>query len=99
MTIISTGETASTVSPPLGVIRSGWLIATGDADRVTVLRSFRVQERKRMFQPVRRFIAEHGLVLAARETFVDQDWMGGAVEMSVYVPAATRNANYARSAA
>ncbi|WP_243841462.1 hypothetical protein [Mycobacterium sp. DL592] len=44
-----------------------------------------------MFEPVRRFIREYGLVLAARETFEDDGWMFGRVEMSVYVPPAVRN--------
>jgi hypothetical protein len=47
-----------------------------------------------MYAPVRQFIADHGLVLAARETFEDAVWMGGEVEMSVYVPPAARNASY-----
>lgn len=88
------GEAASTASPPFGVDRPCWLIAHGDAHRLEVLRSPLVTESKRMYAPVRQFIADHGLVLAARETFEDAVWMGGEVEMSVYVPPAARNASY-----
>jgi hypothetical protein len=48
-----------------------------------------------MYQPVRRFINDHGLVLAAQETFEDDEWIYGQVEMSVYVPPVARNASYA----
>lgn len=51
-----------------------------------------------MYLPVRRFIAEHGLVLAARETSEDPEWMHGKVEMSVYLPPAVRNVSYAELA-
>jgi hypothetical protein len=72
-----------------------WLIANGDGERVEVQRSPLVRERHSMYQPVRCYIAEHGLVLAARETFKDPDFMYGKVEMSVYLPPASRNASYA----
>jgi hypothetical protein len=68
-----------------------FLIAIGDTERVEVLRSPVVRESDSVYEPVRRFIAEHGLVLAARETFDDADWMFGQVEVSVYVPPAVRN--------
>lgn len=73
------------------VVHPCLLIAIGDAERVEVLRSPLVQEDKSMYQPVRRYIAEHGLALAARETFQDDEWMFGEVEVSVYVPPAVRN--------
>jgi hypothetical protein len=76
---------------PFEVIHPCWLIAIGDAERVEVLRSPLVREEKSMYEPVRRFIAEHGLVLAAQETFEDDEWMFGEVEVSVYVPPAVRN--------
>lgn len=75
----------------LQIIRPCWLIAIGDTERVEVLRSPLVREKHSMYLPVRRFIADHGLVLAVRETFEDPDWMHGEVEVSVYVPPAVRN--------
>ena len=89
------GEAGNTASHSLEVVRPCWLIANGDAERVEVLRSPLVKHTKRMYQPVRQYIAEHGLVLAALGTFDDADWMGGQVEMSVFVPPASRNASYA----
>jgi hypothetical protein len=68
-----------------------FLIAIGDADRVEVLRSPLVREKDSMYEPVRRFIVEHGLELAAQVTFDDEEWMYGQVEVSVYVPPAVRN--------
>jgi hypothetical protein len=42
-----------------------------------------------MYEPVRRYVVEHGLVLSSRETFPDPDFMYGEVEVSTYVtPAA-----------
>lgn len=67
------------------------LIAIGDVDRVEVFRSPLVREKHSMYEPVRRFIVEHSLVLAAQEAFEDADWMYGRVEVSVYVPPAVRN--------
>lgn len=75
----------------LEIARPCWLIATGDVERVEVLRSPLVREDDSWMDPVRRFIGDHGLVLAARETFLDDDWMHGRVEVSVYVPPAVRN--------
>jgi Gene product 70 len=68
-----------------------WLIGIGDTERVEVLRSPLVREHHKWMEPVRRFIGDHGLVLAVRETFSDSDWMFGQVEVSVYVPPAVRN--------
>ena len=79
----------------LDVTKPHWLIANGDAERVEVLRSPLVREQHSMYQPVRRYIAYHGHVLAAQETFDDDEWMHGQVEVSVYVPPAVRNASYA----
>lgn len=89
------GEAGKSASPPFGVVHPCFLIANGDADRVEVLRSPLVRAEASMYQPVRRYIEDHGLVLAARESFPDDDWMFGEVEMSVYVPPASRNASYA----
>jgi len=91
------GEAARAASHPLEVIHPCWLIATGNTERVEVLRSPLVLHDKKMFQPVRRYIAEHGLVLAAQEIFDADDWMGSQIEMSVYVPPAVRNASYAEA--
>ncbi|WP_264037634.1 hypothetical protein [Mycolicibacterium hodleri] len=74
--------------------RTGWLIADGDNRRLEVLESPLVKSTKPIYQPVRQFIADHGLVLATQQTFQDIDWMLGEVEMSVYVPLASRNASY-----
>lgn len=71
-----------------------WLVATGDPQRVEVLRSPMVDTADEDYAPVARFIAEHGLVLAAQETFTDDRWMHGSVEFSVFVPPAARNVNY-----
>lgn len=79
------------VDNKIDITRPCLLIATGSTERLEVLRSPVVLDTKRMYQPVRQFIAEHGLVLAVRETFEDQDWMYGVVEVSVYVPPAMRN--------
>jgi Gene product 70 len=92
-------EAAKAASRPFGVVRPCWLNANGDAQRLEVLRSPLVKSTSRMYEPVRQYIAVHGLVLAAQETFKDFDWMHGAVEMSVYVPAASRNASYAEAVA
>ena len=76
---------------PLEVVRPCWLIAIGDAERVEVLRSPLVSEGDSWIVPVRRFIAENRLVLAAREAFEDDGWIYGSVEMSVYVTPNVRN--------
>jgi hypothetical protein len=75
---------------PLEIAKPCLLIAIGDTERVEVLRSPLVREEHSMYEPVRRFIAEHGLVLAAQQTFEDDEWMFGKVEVSVYVPPAVR---------
>ena len=62
-----------------------------DIERVEVLRSPVVRETDPLYEPVARFIADHGLVLAARESFPDGEWMWAEVEVSVYVPPAVRN--------
>lgn len=67
------------------------MVAVGDRERVEVLRSPVVRETDPVYEPVARFIADHGLVLAARETFPDGEWMWAEVEVSVYVPPAVRN--------
>lgn len=81
------------------VTEPSWLIANGTRDRFEVLRSPLVEITDEMYSPVGQFIADHGLVLAARETFEDHRWMRGTVEMSVYTPPAARNASYADLAA
>ena len=70
------------------------LTAIGDADRLEVLRSPLTVSTGRMYGPVGQFIADHGMVLAAQETFDDPDWMYGQFEMSVFVSPASRNATY-----
>lgn len=75
----------------LEITRPCWLIAYGNAERVEVLRSPLVQDTHKWLQPVSQYIREHDLVLAARETFEDPDWMFGEVEVSVYVSPAMRN--------
>jgi hypothetical protein len=89
--LIGAGEAGNTASLPFEVLHPCWLIAIGNTERVEVLRSPLVSDDKRMYQPVRSYIAEHGLVLAASKSFDDADWMGGEVEMAVYVPPAVRN--------
>ncbi len=81
---------------PFEAVEPCFLIATGDAERLEVLRSPLVRESDSMYEPVRRFIAQYGLALSAREKFEDDDWMFGEVEVSVYVPPASRSASYAR---
>jgi hypothetical protein len=81
------------------VIRPCWLIATGDDERLEVLRSPAVRTTDDWYRPVRRYIEDHGLVLAAQESFDDDDWMMGEIEMSVYVPPASRNESYAEVSA
>lgn len=88
------GEAGNAASLPFGVAHPCMLIANGDADRLEVLRSPLVTDGKRMYATVRQYIGDYGLVLAARETFEDSDWMYGSVEMSVYVPPMVRNASY-----
>ena len=70
-----------------------WLIATGDPERVEVLRSLQLRESSPRFAPVREYLDRHGLVLAARQTFDDDDWFLCRVEVSVYVPARVLAAN------
>ena len=67
------------------------LYAIGNAERVEVLRTPLVREDDSWLKPVRRFIEDHGLVVAVRETFPDPDFMFGEVGLSVYVPPAERN--------
>jgi hypothetical protein len=76
----------------LEITRPCWLIARGDEERVEVLRSPLVRKDDSMYEPVRRFIAERDLVLTAQETFQDDGWMFGAVQVSVYTaqPARTK---------
>ena len=76
---------------PLEVAHPCWLIAIGATERVEILRSPALSVNDLWLKPVYRFISEHGLVLAAQETFEDPDWFFGKVEMSVYVPPAVRN--------
>lgn len=75
----------------LEIEKPGWLIAFGDTRRLEVLRSPLVRDDASMYEPVRRFIADCGLVLAAQKTFEDHDWMHGKVGMSVFVPPEVRN--------
>lgn len=78
-------EAAQAASLALEVIHPCWLIASGDSQRIEVLRSPLVRQGKSMFEPVRRFIEQHGMVLAARATFDDDDWMHGTVIVEVFV--------------
>ncbi len=71
-----------------------WLIANGDRHRVEVMRSLLMETTDDDYAPVREYIAEHGLVLAAQETFTDDRWMTGSVEFSVYSSPAARNITY-----
>lgn len=73
---------------PIEVVRPCWLIAVGDSERVEVLRSPLVRDDDSWLDPIRGYINDHGLVLAAQQTFEDDDWMFGKVEMSVYTKAA-----------
>lgn len=68
----------------IDVVRPSWLIASGDGNRLAVLRSPLVRERDRMYQPVRDHIAEHGLVLLAQGRRPDPEYMFGEVEVSIY---------------
>lgn len=68
-----------------------FLTAIGDRTRVEVFRSPLVPTDSDMYGPVREFIGQHGLVLAASETFEDEGWMFGKVEASVFVPPHVRN--------
>lgn len=78
------------------VVHPCWLIATGDQERVEVLRSPLVRQDDGIYRPVREYIAGHGLVLAARETFPGvPEFMHNSVEMSVYVTPQARNNGYA----
>lgn len=72
-----------------------WLIANGDRHRVEVMRSLLLETTDDEYAPVQEYIAEHGLVLAAQETFADDRWMTGSVEFSVYTSPAERNSTYA----
>lgn len=83
------------MSEVIEVLKVGWVTARGDQNRVDVARSPLVKQRHRCYQPVREHIARHGLVLAARETRADPDFMHGEVETSVYVTPQTRNAGIA----
>lgn len=72
-----------------------WLVASGDHERLEVARSPLVRQRHRIYREVRQHIADHGLVLAARESFADPNFMHGEVEASVYVTPLARNAGAA----
>ncbi len=74
---------------PFEVVHPCWLIAVGDGERVEVLRSPLVRDDDEWLEPVHGYIKDHGLVLAAQQTFEDDDWMFGKVEMSVYVDPAS----------
>lgn len=73
---------------PLEIVHPCWLIAAGGSERVEVLRSPLVRDDDSWLEPVHGYIKDHGLVLAAQETFEDEGWMFGKVEMSVYTKAA-----------
>ncbi|MUL85036.1 MULTISPECIES: hypothetical protein [unclassified Mycolicibacterium] len=75
----------------LEVVEPCWLIAVGDAERVEVLRSPLVTLDDPSYEPIDRFITDHGLVLAVQETWPDPEFMFGQVEASVYVPPSVRN--------
>jgi hypothetical protein len=69
-----------------------WLFASGTADRLEVLRSPGLRDTDAGYEPVQRFIRDHGLQLWARETFAHPHFMYGEADASVCVPPATRNA-------
>ncbi|TDZ75215.1 hypothetical protein DE4585_01575 [Mycobacteroides salmoniphilum] len=75
----------------LSVTEPQWLVALGDPTRVDIYRSPVVREDDSIYRPVREYIDNHGLVLAAQETFTDAGWMFGRFEMSVFVPPSVRN--------
>lgn len=83
-------EAFSAARLPIGVERPCWLIASGDSDRVEVLRSPLVRDGHKWLEPIRWHIFENGLVLSTRKTFEDDGWMFGEVEVSVYVPSDVR---------
>lgn len=68
----------------LEVIEPHWLIALGDTQQVEVMRSPLVTDDDESMQPIHRHIADHGLVLAHRETIPNPDFMFGEFELSVY---------------
>lgn len=78
----------------LDVVDPSWLIATGDGQRVEVLRSPLVESTDADYAPVARFITDHGLVLAAQQTYTDDRWIFGAFEFSVFTSPAARNTAY-----
>lgn len=82
---------------PLGIeiADPAWLTAIGHPQRVEVLRSPLVDDTIADYARVLRYIADHGLVLADRETYDDDRWVFGSVEMSVYTSPAARNSTYA----
>lgn len=85
-------EAGYTASPPFEIIRPCWLIAVGDSSRVEVIRSVQLREDDESIDPIREFVSEHGLVLAAQRTFDDIDgFIRRKVVMSVYVTPAVRN--------
>lgn len=92
-------DVIDTETDPIDIVRPHWLIATGDAGRIEVLRSLQLRETSPMFAPVKDYIDRHGLVLAARETFEDDNWFLCRVEMSVYVPASPVVTSYVGVAA
>lgn len=89
--MIWAGEAGNVASLPLAVNCRPWLIAIGDSKRVEVFRSPVVRATDSMYEPVCRFIAAHGLVLAARDCFPDPEFVFGSAEVTVYVPPAARD--------
>lgn len=91
--MIGDKEPASAGSRPLGleVVHPCWLIAVGDTERVEVMRGSSLRTDDAWLEPVQQYISDNGLVLAVQESFEDDDFMGGEVEVSVYVPPAVRN--------
>lgn len=85
-----TGESGNTLLLPFEVVHPGFLIAVGNVERLEVSRSPLVRDDDSMYEPVQRFIADHGLVLLDQETFDDDHWAYREVEASVYVPPAVR---------
>lgn len=69
----------------------GWLIAYGDETRVDVLRSTYLDDSDDDYRPVRGYLRDRGLVMAAQQTFDHDDWINWEVEWSVFVPAAVRS--------
>ncbi len=76
----------------LSIKISHWIFAHGDSERLEVLRSPGLRDTDDWWQPVRQFIAGHGLRLSAQEDFRHPHFMDGGCAAEVYVSPAARNA-------